>query len=288
MSNFVNNYNNINMNNMNNMNNPNKNVRIANVNNRVINSGANNYSEFNPNATSSNGSINPRDAYNMKKIKKLNSVDQVYNKDDLKNLIIRPEKIEKPNINIGNLIESRKVDNVKDLEESTKKRVNNPYKGIIKDFNYQKEIKKQKDLVVHTVTEADKDKVVFDDKMGKFQTTIKTQNDEIKDIYSIDKQTKHKKDFEYQHKYKYRSKLDNVDESDLRVDRIEYYKKEQQKLEDSKKKIDNILLDLIDSGILSENLDSVDLDKIDTDKLEETLKNTLGEDEYAKLIKELN
>lgn len=242
---------------------------------------------FNNTNINNNQGLNARDAYNMKKIKKFNNVDQIHNKDDLKNLIIKPEQIVKPNINIKALVDSRQLENNKELEESAKKRVNNPYKGIIKDFNYEKKIKEQKDLVVHKVTEDDKDKKFFDNKMGDYKTTIKTQNEEIKDIYSIDKKTQHKKDFEYQHKYKYRTKLESNDDADLRVDRIEYYKKEQQKMEDSKKKIDNILLDLIDSGILSESLDSINYDKIDTEKLEETLKKTFGEEEFKKLMKEL-
>ncbi len=243
----------------------------------------------NPNMGMTNGqTLNARDAYNMKKIKKFNNVDQIHNKDDLKNLIIKPEQIVKPNINIKALVDSRQVENNKELEDSAKKRVNNPYKGIIKDFNYEKKIKEQKDLVVHKVTDNDKDKKVFDGKMGDYKTTIKTQNEEIKDIYSIDKKTQHKKDFEYQHKYKYRTKLESNEDADLRVDRIEYYKKEQQKMEDNKKKIDNILLDLIDSGILSESLDSINYDKIDTEKLEETLKKTFGEEEFKKLMSELN
>ncbi len=253
--------------------------------NNILNH-SNQPNQFNSNQTIPNQN-NSRDAYNMKKIKKFNTIDQLHNKDDLKNLILKPQTIEKPNINIKALTDVRKHENDSVVEESKKKMVNNPYKGIIKDFNYEKKIKEQKDLVVHKVTEVDKDKKVFDNNMGSFKTTIKTQNEEIKDIYSIDKKTQHKKDFEYQHKYKYRSKLETGEESDLRVDRIEYYKKEQEKMEDNKKKIDNILLDLIDSGILSENLDSINYDKIDTSKLEETLKKTFGEDEFKKIMLEL-
>jgi hypothetical protein len=242
---------------------------------------------FNNGMALNNNQTNARDAYNMKKIKKFNNVDQLHNKDDLKNLIIKPEQLVKPNINIKAMIDARQAENNKELEEISKKRTNNPYKGIIKDFNYDKKIKEQKDLLVHKVTENDKDKKVFDNKMGDYKTTISTQNEEIKDIYSFDNKTQHKKDFEYQHKYKYRTKLESNDDADLRVDRIEYYKKEQQKMEDSKKKIDNILLDLIDSGILSENLDSINYDKIDTEKLEETLKKTFGEEEFRKIMEEL-
>lgn len=233
--------------------------------------------------------VRDREAYNMKKIKKFNSIDQTYNTEDLKNLILKPIKIEKANIDIKALANSREHANLSELKQSEQKRVNNPYKGIIKDFNYDQKLKKQDDLVIHKVTEQDKDKKVFDEKMDVFKDKITTHNTEIKDIYSIDKKTQHKKDFEYQHKYKYRTKLEaGNEESDLRVDRIEFYKKEQQKLEHNKKKIDNILLDLIDSGILSDNLDSINFDKIDADKLAETLKNTFGEEEYQKLMKELS
>ena len=128
----------------------------------------------------------------------------------------------------------------------------------------------------------------FKSDVDKYNTTINTQNKEINDIYTIDKKNEHKKEFEYQHKYKYRNKLENNSECELRVDRIEFYKKEQQKLDDSKKKIDDILLNLIDSGVLSENLDNIDYDKIDVDQLEKTLIKEFGEEEFSKLLKQIN
>jgi len=228
---------------------------------------------------------NVREAYNMKKIKNFNNIDQVYNKDELKNIIINSVKIEKPNINIESLVQNRNITNNTDLEESIKKRVNLPYKGIIKDFNYNKNINSEKDLIIHKVSS--EDKIHFNEDMNKFKTTNNTIDNEIKNIYSIDKQLNHKKDFEYQHKYKYRTKLETSDETDLRTDRIEFYKKEQNKLDDNKKKIDDILLNLIDSGALSENFDSINYDKIDTKELENKLKSAFGEDEFNKLVREL-
>jgi hypothetical protein len=230
-------------------------------------------------------SNNARDEYNMKKIKKLNSIDQMHNKDDLKNIILKPQKIDKPNINIENLVQNRNLENNKELEESIKKRVNLPYKGIIKDFNYNKVISSEKDLIIHKVSS--EDKIHFNEDMTKFKSKNINIDKEIKDTYSVDKQTTHKKEFEYQHKYKYRAKLDSNEESDLRTDRIEFYKKEQTKLDDSKKKIDDILLNLIDSGVLSENLDSINYDKINAKELEDSLKNIFGEEEFDKLVKEL-
>lgn len=230
---------------------------------------------------------NVKNSYNMKKMKKLNNIDQMYNQDDFKNLILKPQKIEKPNINLDSLINNKEQSNLTDLKESIKKRTNEPYKGIIKNFDYSKiREKHEEDLIVHKVNEEDKNIKVFDSNMSLFHNKIEKQNKDIKDTYSIDKKTEHKKEFDYQHKYKYRTKIDSGD-NDLRVDRIEFYKKEQSKIEDNKKKIDDILLNLIDSGILSENLESIDYDKVDTDDLENKLKNVFGEDEFNKILKEL-
>ena len=230
---------------------------------------------------------NVKNSYNMRKMKKFNNIDQMYNQNDFKNLILKPQKIEKPNINLDSLINSKEQSNLTDLKESLKKRINEPYKGIIKNFDYSKiREKHEEDLIVHKVNEEDKNIKVFDSNMCLFHNKIEKQNKDIKDTYSIDKKTEHKKEFDYQHKYKYRTKIDSGD-NDLRVDRIEFYKKEQSKIEDNKKKIDDILLNLIDSGILSENLESIDYDKVNTDDLENKLKNVFGEDEFNKILKEL-
>lgn len=231
---------------------------------------------------------NIRDSYNIKKIKKFNNIDSMYNQDELKNLIIKQQKIEKPNINIQSLVDNRINTNDAELNNSIKKRTNQPYKGIIKDFDYSKiREKHEEDLIVHKVNETDKDKKIFDEKMDEFQNEILIQNENIKDTYSLDKKTAHKKEFDYQHKYKYRIKIDTPDNDDIRIDRIEFYKKEQNKIEDNKKKIDDILLNLIDSGILSENMESINYDKIDTNDLELKLKNAFGEEEFEKLLKDI-
>ena len=230
---------------------------------------------------------NVKNSYNMRKMKKFNNIDQMYNQNDFKNLILKPQKIEKPNINLDSLINNKEQSNTTDLKESIKKRTNEPYKGIIKNFDYSKiREKHEEDLIVHKVNDGDKDKKIFDTNMNVFHNKIEKQNKDIKDTYSIDKKTEHKKEFDYQHKYKYRTKIDSGD-NDLRVDRIEFYKKEQSKIEDNKKKIDDILLNLIDSGILSKNLETIDYDKVDTDDLENKLKNVFGEDEFNKILKEL-
>ena len=184
-----------------------------------------------------NNNPNIKNSYNLKKIKKFNNIDQMYNQDELKNLIIKSQKIEKTNINIKSLMDNRELVNKNELNECIKKRINEPYKGIIKDFDYSKiREKHEEDLIVHKVTACDKDKNKFDEKMDTFHNKIQQQNCDIKNTYSLDKKIEHKKEFDYQHKYKYRVKIDSNDNDELRVDRIEFYKKEQNKIEENKKK----------------------------------------------------
>lgn len=228
---------------------------------------------------------NSRDSYNLKKIQQFNKIDQLQNKDNLVHQIIKPEKIEKPNLNLESMIKNRESEGIKELDDCIKKRTNVPYKGIIKNFNYDKKFESSEDLIVHKVTVEDKKN--FESDVKKYNKQKQFQDEELNNVYSKDKKQEHKKEFEYQHKYKYRTKLDSSDDSNLRTDRIEFYKKEQEKMENSKKKIDDILLNLIDLGVLSENLDSINYDKINIDELEQTLKKEFGEEEFSKLLNEI-
>jgi len=72
------------------------------------------------------------------------------------------------------------------------------------------------------------------------------------------------------------------------VDSLKIYRmKEQNKIEENKNKIDDILLNLIDSGILSQNMETIDYNKIDTHDLENKLKKVFGDEEFEKILKEL-
>jgi hypothetical protein len=146
-------------------------------------------------------SKNIRDSYNIRKIKNFNNIDQMYNNEDMKNLIIKPQKINKPNINIKSLVDSKKIDFEKDLSDAFLKRTNQPYKGIIKNFDYNKQIKEREDLIIHKVTTEDKNKDNFEKKMTNFKSIINDQNVKNNDIYYKEKKIEHKKEFEYQHKY---------------------------------------------------------------------------------------
>jgi len=83
-------------------------------------------------------SVDIRNSHNLKKIQKFNNIDQKYNLDQLKDVIIKTEKIQKPNVNINNLVKSKEEENKNIINEAILKRTNQPYKGIIKNFDYSK------------------------------------------------------------------------------------------------------------------------------------------------------
>ena len=233
-------------------------------------------------------SMNSKEIYNIKKIEHLNNIDNKYNNENLQKLIIQSEKIVKPNIDINKSVKKKESENKIDFKKCEKNRVNNPYKCIIKNFNYDKKIDDDKDLIVYTVNKKDKDKNTFNKNLKKHNVNKKKIDKDIEETYGLDNKNKHKKKFDYNHTYKYRSKIEeDSNDNDLRVDRVEHYKKQQQEMEDNKKKIDNILLGLIKTGAISDNLDSINYDKIDTNDFEETLKSAFGEVEFNKLCLEL-
>lgn len=219
-------------------------------------------------------SVDNRDLYNLKKIQRFNNIDQKYGNSNNNNMQdIKPQKVDKVNIDLNKLVQDRKQNNQHELDESIKKRTNLPYKGIIKNFDFNKiRANHKEDLIVHKVTEADKKS--FNDDISKYSNTITKQQKELSEIYAENKKNEHKKNFEYQHKYKYRTKLDVGEgggdgDGDVRIDRIEYYKKEQLKVEESKKKMDDILMNLINKNAISENLDNFDINKIDIKDINE-------------------
>lgn len=222
--------------------------------------------------------------YNIKKLARLNNIDQKYDTNLLKEEIIKPIKIEKPKENIVKIFNNEENEYNKKIQEYWKNRVNLPYKGIIKDFDYNKKINDEQDLVVHKVTKDDKKD--FEKNVKKYETKIKEHNKELDEKYAKTKIKEHKKDFEKEHKYKYISKSsgDTTTTDDLRTDRIEFYKKEQEKTEHSKKQLDDILNELVNLGVIDNNMNNINYDNINVDKLQSKLIGMLGEEEYNKLL----
>lgn len=174
--------------------------------------------------------------------------------NELRNAIICPIKVEKCDEReiVIKYKDLKKNFTDKELKQLWDKRTNQAYKNIIKDEKFQnKEFKKQEDLIVHRVTNLDKEGV--EDELKEFQNKLEKQNGELKIQYSQSNELEHKKKFEYNNKYKYVSIYNPKDHGNLRNDNIEYFKEQQEKQEKDKKKIDDILQDLLNSNILTDD-----------------------------------
>ena len=172
------------------------------------------------------------------------------NNDQIKDSVIRPVKIQKKNDDISKAIDYAEKDYNQLLQKYWQGRTNQPYKNILRNENYNREFKSNNDLIVHRVT--DKDKVGVEKDYKDFISKLDMHNSELKTLYSTSKMTENKKKFEYNHKYKYRVNYQPTEHSELKQDRITYYKNEQKKLEQNKEKIDDIIECLVDAGIINE------------------------------------
>jgi hypothetical protein len=173
-------------------------------------------------------------------------------------------------------------------EEWQRGRTNQPYKNILKNENYKKTFKTKDDLIVHKVTDADKLGLLED--YEKLMAIIEKHNDHLSVIYSTSERNKHKKEFEYVQKYKYRLKYDPKDFDELK----DFYKKEQKKISKEKRKIDEILNSLVENDILDSKdiekldreLNEEDTKKLDVRNIEDELREELGED-FDEIMRQL-
>lgn len=174
-----------------------------------------------------------------------------YNINDVKNILIKPLSIDKVNpeeIKRKHFEAEREF--TPTLTEYWTKRHNQPYKNILKNEDYKKNFKQKEDLIVHKVTQKDKEGVEED--LDKLIKTKEEHDGELKVIYSSSAELSNKKKFEYENKSKYRIKYDPKNNIELKEDNLEYYKEEQQKLEQDKQKYDDILETLLSQGIINE------------------------------------
>jgi hypothetical protein len=137
------------------------------------------------------------------------------------------------------------------LTKYWEKRTNQPYKNILYDQDYNKTISHGDDLIVHKYSEADK---VRSEQIEKYKESMEKHNNELRVIYSTSKEAEHLKQFEYNHKYKYRiTSSVTTDQQDLKKNRILYYKKEQQKVEKDKEDKEKLLMSIMQDGIFNED-----------------------------------
>lgn len=197
------------------------------------------------------------------------NMEQIKNKFGMDNTqlieyIINPITINKP---LKNEFEHK----VKDLENTFIKlgiewqntRTNQPYKNIIKDEKYKKEIKNENDLIIHKVSKKDKENLL--EEYNQIMNILEKHNNEIQMVYSISEKNKHKKDFEYIQKYKYNVTDDPTNNKDLK----DLYLNEQKKISKEKHNIENIINEITDNDILYDDFN----DKNNENRISDELKN---------------
>jgi hypothetical protein len=147
------------------------------------------------------------------------------------------------------------------LNELWTKRTNQPYKNIIKKDLFEKNYKKyyndkifntnitnKAELTVHKVTNIDADKVALESELSLLESVLDSHNTELQSTYTETQKTKHKKEFEYTQKYRYRLQYNPANSEELK----DYYKKEQKKINSSNKVLDELIDKLIDKDELTE------------------------------------
>lgn len=198
-----------------------------------------------------------KEQYRIRQMEKLNEFENSLTDDKVRQSVIKPQNINKDRNDLKDIKKRwEKLDKTykPELTQMWKSRTNQPYKNIIKDkkhidkFINRNNIKKE-ELIIHTVT--DKDKEGVDEDFVNLKGKLQSHNDELKKTYSTSKETEHKKQFEYNHKYKYREQYKPSDHNQLKQDKIEFYKKEQHKMEQDKEKKDNIINSLVNNGDIS-------------------------------------
>lgn len=188
----------------------------------------------------------------IKQIERLNELENQYDINKIKEAILTTKKIVKDksiSTEIEAKLNEKKATYEKDIEDYRKSRTNIAYKGIIK-CDENKQIKNETDLIIHTVTKQDAEGV--DEDFNKLKGNLEKHNNELKVIYSTNKEAEHKKKFEYNHKYVYRRMPhDATTHQDNRANHRKIYEEQQRKLEDGAKKRENIIEALINSDIFS-------------------------------------
>lgn len=225
----------------------------------------------------------------LEQIKKAKGIKDIgLNKEQLTEYVICPIKLKRTSADEINNTYTALENGMKGMiEEYWKARTNQPYKNILKDQNYQKKFEKKEDLIVHKVS--DKDKLGLLDDYDKLMNIINNHNNQLKNIYSTSERNKHKKEFDYIQKYKYRLKYDPKDFEDLK----NMYKKEQKKISHEKKQIDVILNALTESQLTEEDIKLLNDELMEDEKeieqvrdIEQILRDEL-KDDYDAIMKQL-
>lgn len=204
----------------------------------------------------------------MNYMRRLKTLEKTTDNETIAQCVIKPIKVkdlDKNRIHVNNDFDKAKRTMVKSKEDYYRQRTNAPYKNIIKDKKYYEQFisnphKKinTDQLIVYKVQENDKDQKELENKASQFINKLEMHNDELNMLYSTNKKSKYKQEFEYNNKYKYRTydpssnTIGGQEHNERKHDKLQHYQREQQRMDAHRKQQDEVIETMIESGFLTE------------------------------------
>lgn len=200
------------------------------------------------NIKKSNNYNNIKNNYNMKLHSKLNDIECNYTIDKLTELFIPKinDKITKNDINELNKNIDLHKQEYQDHSKLWKYRNDTPYK-LITDTEHQVKninIKEIKKLIIHKVTTNDRNVEEYNKKFNQIKGDIENYDNELKTIYSVSEQNKHKKQFEYNHIYKQQIINEIDDDNETHNDKLNKINENNKYEQEKNIVIDNFINDV--------------------------------------------
>ena len=204
----------------------------------------------------------------MQQLRKIQLMQQMQNKikQYTKNLL-EPINVKENNSKVkDDYLKLNKIRQKSKIIDNTGKEFkidNTPYKQIMtqKEYggnDYKKNHSKKtfnKEILVHKVDKKDKDISVFEEQLAEKEKKVKKYDQKLEKIYTDEKKEEHIKKFEYRKKYVYRQldKDEKNDHTDMKKEIFKTYEKQQKEWEKDNIKVTNIVKNLKDTGILTED-----------------------------------
>src|ERR1700733_7081641 len=189
--------------------------------------------------------------------------------------------------NLNNYIHQKKITSISEQQhinipvQNNHKKGNNCGKNIIEERLKRQKIKKDEDiklsdLLVHQVTEKDRDKNVFEKEVEMKKKEKKEINQELEIEFHIDNYAKHKAKFEYKESFIRNLAYEANGFDENKQDYIEFYRKHQKEAEEGKQWCDEILRNIVDTGLikpeeLPSNVDDIESQEIDNNSKSEVI-----------------
>lgn len=221
--------------------------------------------------------IRPNNVNNL-----INKKKKTNEEKTLEKLLIDQVKIDRGNkYELGKKFKEINTNKDSDLKNYWKERKNIPYKVILKDQDFNKNVKVKEDLIIHKISKNDKNEEALNTDYIKYKNNKKNHDEQLNTIYNENQKEKHTKDFEYKNKMVYSEKYNPKSHKELKESEVEYYKKEQERIEKGKKQKDE-LLDLIDNQIVIDEKSNNNNITTNTKENIKEIKNNIAENKINK------